>query len=941
MKFAHYRVLRRPDGAIWELGRGAMGVTYKAHDKQLRVDVALKVINPAQVGNAKAQALFLREARAAARVHQSNVANVVYLHEDPANPFYAMEFIAGESLRDWLHTRLPLPPLLAIGLAEQVALGLEAIHAQNVVHRDLKPTNLMIVRTPRGLEKGAMEADPATWQLKIIDFGLARAFAGDALSSNLDALTTGFRGTAVYASPEQCQERADLDGRSDLYSLGCILFEMLVGTPPFRGSSLHELLTLHVSRPAPVTQLARLPASLQAVVARLLVKDPDGRFANAAALVKALERCRTRIEHGVERAVESGPASELETAVDGAVGAPRLAGDVPVSEPASATNAKSVPRPRVLLGALGAVVLVAVIVWGSGWRKRTPAAQVVTAATPAAASVPAPAAPSRKSIAVLPFENRSAEKDNAYLADGIHEDILTSLSKVRDLKVVSRDAVLAYKPGESRNLRQIASELGVGSVVGGSVRRSGNRIRVTAQLVDPSTNQNIWAETYDRELTDVLAVQTQISQEIAKALAVSLSPAESQQLAKPQTNNLAAYDEYMRARGIERRRVNKVDNEKAIANLERAVEMDPDFALAYAELVYLRAYRISAGWDTSDANIERARSELEVVRRLQPDSPQVAEAQANFLFRVERKYDEALRILRLAEQRSPNDLSILVTIGNVLRRTGRLEEAVVYLRRAEALAPRDWRVIDFQSSAYWALRRYDDLERVLQRKMILRPDLEVELELELAMTRAKKNNDWTSYIRELQRLDPRMDDEMRVGTRFEARDFAGALEALQRVKGEEVDGLPKLIALGEIRTQLGNRQAAVAAYREAEAQLRKIVAERPPPKSAEDDMMARKLKRELALVCAILGKSEEATRLVEETLQGFPEAMEPGRRYYFERQAAEVFGHAGDMARAIRIYRNQLEVPSGLTRFQLRNGVGFDEFRKDPDFAAMIAEPGL
>ena len=193
-----------------------MGVTYKAHDNQLRVDVALKVINPGQVGNAKAQALFQREARAAARVHQSNVANVVFLSEDPENPFYAMEFIAGESLRDWLRVRLPLKPLLAIGLAEQIALGLEAIHAQNVVHRDLKPTNLMIVRTPRGREKGSSESDAATWQVKTIDFGLARAFEGDALSSNLDALTTGFRGTAVYASPEQCEERTDLDGRADL-----------------------------------------------------------------------------------------------------------------------------------------------------------------------------------------------------------------------------------------------------------------------------------------------------------------------------------------------------------------------------------------------------------------------------------------------------------------------------------------------------------------------------------------------------------------------------------------------------------------------------------------------------------------------------------------------------------------------------------------------------
>ncbi len=727
LKFAHYRVLRRPDESIWELGRGAMGVTYKAYDKQLRVEVALKVINPGQMGDAKAQALFLREARAAARVHQSNVANVVFLNEDPANPFYAMEFIAGESLRDWLSTRVPLPPLLAIGLAEQIALGLEAIHAQNVVHRDLKPTNLMIVRTVRGHEKGASEMDPAIWQVKIIDFGLARAFAGDALSSNLDALTTGFRGTAVYASPEQCQERADLDGRSDLYSLGCILFEMLVGTPPFRGSSPHELLTLHVSRPTPVTQLTRLPASLQAVVARLLVKDPDGRFANAAAVVKALERCRTRIESGTERAHDTAAAAEFETAVDSVD---------PIADPAAGPTAKSPSRQRILLGAFSAVALAAVIVLAAGWWKRNPPAAAAAVVDPVIGSAPVPAAPSRKSIAVLPFENRSADKENEYLADGINEDIMTNLARLRDLKVVSRGSVLAYKPGASRNLREIARELGVGSVLEGSVRRSGNRIRVTAQLIDPLTNQSVWADTFDRDLTDVIEIQTQISQDIAKALAANLSPAESQQLAKPPTKILAAYDEYMRARGIDLRRASQAANEAAIAHLERAVALDPDFALAYAELVHLRAVSYNSGWNTSDASTERARMELAIARRLQPDSPEVAEAQANFLFRVEGNYDEALRVLRAAEQKSPNDPSVLVSLGNVLRRRGRYEEALEYLRRAENLSPREMRILYFQEQAFRALRRFADVERVLQRTSVLLPS--VGTDVAIATVRAKK-----------------------------------------------------------------------------------------------------------------------------------------------------------------------------------------------------------
>ena len=296
LHFAHYEVRRREDGAPWELGRGAMGVTYKAYDPQLRMDVALKVINPAQVGDAKAKALFLREARAAARVHHANVGTVVYLNQDPENMFYAMEFIAGESLRDWLHSRVPLAPLLAIELSLQIARGLAAIHREGVIHRDLKPTNLMILRADRQRQ----ESDPEAWLIKIIDFGLARNVVGDVSETSAVANTTGFRGTALYASPEQCEERRDLDGRSDLYSLGCVMWEMLVGTPPFRANVHRELLNAHVAKPPPLAQLSHLPAGLPAVVTRLLVKDREARFADAGALIKALEKCREQIESGRE-----------------------------------------------------------------------------------------------------------------------------------------------------------------------------------------------------------------------------------------------------------------------------------------------------------------------------------------------------------------------------------------------------------------------------------------------------------------------------------------------------------------------------------------------------------------------------------------------------------------------------------------------------------------
>ena len=295
--FGHFRIERREDGTPWTLGTGAMGVTYKAWDEKLRLAVALKVITAAQVQNPQAQALFLREARAAARVRHTNVASVLALGDTPGNLHYAMEFVDGLSLAERLRQGAPLPPLLALDLALQAARGLEAIHEQKLVHRDLKPANLMLLAAPHPPHQEA-------WRVKIIDFGLARLVSGEAPAEeeeNVLAPTIGFRGTTLYASPEQCEERTDLDGRSDLYALGCVLWEMLVGTPPFHARTHREVMNLHVHAPPPLPRLAHLPVSLQAIVARLLLKDRDARFADADALARALEKARAKIERGEDK----------------------------------------------------------------------------------------------------------------------------------------------------------------------------------------------------------------------------------------------------------------------------------------------------------------------------------------------------------------------------------------------------------------------------------------------------------------------------------------------------------------------------------------------------------------------------------------------------------------------------------------------------------------
>ena len=378
LKFAHYRVLRRPDGSTWELGRGAMGVTYKAYDEKLRIEVALKLITPGQVDDPKTQALFLREARAAARVHQSNVASVVHLNDTLGNFFYAMEFIAGESLADWLKTRGALPSAMAIEFGMQIARGLEAIHAQHIVHRDLKPANLMIVPSGRGSRPGeSVDANPDAWQIKIIDFGLARGFGGEGPGTEIDAKTIGFRGTTLYASPEQCEEHRELDGRSDQYSLGCILWEMLTGAPPFRGRTHRELLNQHVALPLPLQQLAHLPDGLQVVLARMLAKDPANRFSDDDAVVKALERCREGRVPGDRSDADLGATTRDAVPV------------VAAAANVASTGAAQSTRSRTIGIAVAGVTL---LILGAAWfiARSQPAATSPSATLPATKASPMP-----------------------------------------------------------------------------------------------------------------------------------------------------------------------------------------------------------------------------------------------------------------------------------------------------------------------------------------------------------------------------------------------------------------------------------------------------------------------------------------------------------------------------------------------------------------------
>src|SRR6516164_7007663 len=426
LRFGAYEIDCREDGSLYELGRGTMGVTYRATDTSLQRKAALKIIKTdIAERSADARERFVREARAAAVMRHEHIATVYQfgMRLETGQYFYAMELIEGETIDERVHRAGPLDARTTIGIAEQVTSALAAAEKHGLVHRDLKPANLMLV-SPDG-----ETSNNEKLLVKIIDFGLAKAIhtAADPKSLTHDR----FVGTPAFASPEQFEHSA-LDVRSDIYSLGQTLWFALTGKTPFAGHTLSEIHHAQKSDVLPTEQLkaAHVPHRLRSLLQSMLAFEPASR-PGAVELATRLKRCTP--------------------------------------------EARSVRRTRVALAAAAVIFGMSTLFLAHRWRVEH------------AALNPAP----HKSIAVLPFENLSDQKENAYFTDGVQDEILTDLARVGDLKVISRTSVMQYKSGGARNLREIAHQLGVAHILEGTVQQVGSRVRVSAQLIDARTDTHI------------------------------------------------------------------------------------------------------------------------------------------------------------------------------------------------------------------------------------------------------------------------------------------------------------------------------------------------------------------------------------------------------------------------------------------------------------------
>jgi len=554
-----------------EIGAGGMATVYLAADLRHDRMVAIKAVRPELAASVGADR-FLREIRIAARLQHPHILPLFDSGAAGDTLYYVMPFVDGASLRDRLDRDRQLPVEEALQLAREVADALAHAHGHGLVHRDIKPENILL----------------AGGHALVADFGVARAVsAGDDRRITETGMAVG---TPAYMSPEQALAEPVVDGRSDQYSLACVLYEMLAGEPPYTGPTAHAVLARRLTDPMPSLRAMRdaVPEHVESAVRRAMAREPADRFATATAFADALTR--------------------------------------PTADPA---------RPR--------------------------------------------------SVAVLPFLNIGADPENEYFADGITEDVIAQLAKIKALDVISRTSVMAFK-GRERSLRDIASQLQVTTVLEGSVRRAGNRVRIVAQLIDAANDQHLWAETYDRDLTDIFAIQSEVALHIAGALKAELSPDEQARIGREPTSDLRAYQLYLKGRHAYIA-YTREGMQRSIALYEEAIALDPRYALAFAGV----ALAYTELWETGQMDPARAYplAKAAAARAVALD-PDLAEAHTTVAFvKFVHEFDwagaeaEFLRALEL----SPSNADACDLYGRLCSALGRFDEAITLQLRARDLDP--------------------------------------------------------------------------------------------------------------------------------------------------------------------------------------------------------------------------------------------------------------
>ena len=906
LRFGHYQVLQREDGQAFELGRGAMGITYKAIDVDLQRPVTLKVINARYLNDESARIRFVREARAAAAVRHTNVATVFHLGKKGEDYFYAMEFVPGETLEQILRRGGPLDLKTSLGITTQIAAGLAAIHKQQLVHRDIKPSNIMV-----HLEGARIES------VKIIDLGLAKPVNEP---SAADSVPGSFAGTPQYASPEQFSGLGT-DIRSDLYSLGVTLWQMLSGEVPFKGSS-SELFYQHQHAPLPTARLTLLPQPAVTLLEVLLEKDPAKRFQTPDDLIAAIA--------GVKAAVSSGSRiskEKLRTTAPGDI--ERLDGSWAVVKP-------PIWKRRLVMFAAGLLIAVGLaLTWFYYERSLASSGPLVDKT-----------AQPEKSIAVLPFESISANADDAYFADGMQDEILNHLAKIAQLKVISRTSVMQYRAGAKRDLRQIANALGVATVLEGVVRRDANRVRITTELIDAQNDKTVWADSYDRNLTDIFAIQSEIAEAIARRLTATLTPDEQQMIERKPTQNLAAYDLYLRAQElIANTDLNAINFEKTLLDsidlLNEAVHLDPNFALAYCAAV--RAHDLLyVSYDPSQARRALADAAIATALRLQPDLPDVHLSYAYHLYFCYRDYERASVQLAMAKPGLPNSTDAVELPAFIDRRQGRFDKAIQGFTAAVRLDPRNANPILDLAYTWYTVRKFRAAAEGYDKLIAMVPEepaYKIEKELYVTFMETGDVDGLRKAINQTSTSVPpdRGALSLNLSLALYGRDWARAkqlVEQLQNSGGEDNADF----SYAAVPVPAGCYSILFARLQNEELkpefqQSRELLSKKSQAAPSNALLLSA-----LAVVDALLKRNEEAVAEGQRAVETLPISMDALDGPCLVMNLAVVYAWTGQIDQAFKELATSAKTPHGIYYGQLKKSPLWDPLRKDPRFDELLAQ---
>jgi TolB-like protein/predicted Ser/Thr protein kinase/Tfp pilus assembly protein PilF len=870
--FGDYEVLE-------EIGRGGQAVVYRAHQKSLNRDVALKVIGLGPWTTEAHLKRFRREAEAAASLDHPGIVPIYEVGEREGQCYFSMKFVEGGQL-DELVKRTPMSIRQAVELIEKVARTVHYAHEHGILHRDIKPGNILLDQN----------GEP-----HLTDFGLARLVEAEStVTGTLEVL-----GTPSYMAPEQAAGKTTgLRKATDVYGLGAVLYQLLTGQPPFAEGTTYETIKLLLDTEPRQPRLLnpKIDRDLSTICLKCLEKNPTHRYSTALLLAEDLEHW---LKHEPIQARRTGAFTRGRKWV------------------------RRNPTSTLLVASLVALAAAAGwIVWKTEF-------------------IPHPVT---NGVAVLPFENLSGDPDEAYFADGIQEEILTRLGKIAALKVISRTSTQQYQ-SKPRNLGEIAKQLRVANILEGSVQKAADQVRVNVQLINAQTDSHLWAESYDRKLTDIFGVESDIAKRIADSLQAKLIGREEQALAVKPTNNPEAYDAYLRGLAFQARsdvhHYSPNAGAEATRFFEQAVQLDPNFAIAWARLSRADALRYFVGDDTTPTTRgDAAKRALENAQKLAPNSPETALAFGYYEYRVLGDYGSAKTAFDRVSKMLPSSSEAPHALGLIARRQRHWDESIAYYEQARALDPQN---VDLLAGAAWnyvLLRQFLAALKLYDRMLDITPNDPDIIAAKARVYQAEgRLQEAGTLISGTNWLAPSISSEV----------LSDQLR-LERRYGDAVQFLQTLLAQPHLTSQLkAGYQLDLALYQRLARDIAgaQVTAEQSRNileqllKDKPDDLF---LTKQLSWAHALMGEKDLALKLADRAVT-LPIARDALSREAFDENLALIEANCGGNSNAIATITHLLQTTyagywyqTPITPALLRLDPIWDPLRSDPAFQKLCQQ---